>query len=77
MRMAVRPFDEVERLHARYGEVVGFGFGPVRFVVLRGPRANEWLLNQDAAAFTWVEAMSTFAVGAMHPSPGVRVRLGG
>ena len=60
--MAVRPFDEIERLHATYGEVVGFGYGPMRFVLLCGPEANEWLLNQDTDALTWGEAMKTLEV---------------
>jgi cytochrome P450 len=60
--MAVRPFDEIERLHATYGEVVGFGYGPMRFVLLCGPEANEWLLNQEPDALTWGEAMKTLEV---------------
>lgn len=60
--MAVRPFDEIERLHAKYGDVVAFGYPPVRFVLVCGAKANEWVLSDEVDAFTWGEAMQTLAV---------------
>lgn len=62
VRMALRPFDEIERLHAKYGDVIAFGYPPTRFVLVCGPRANEWLLSGEVDAFTWGEAMRTLAV---------------
>ena len=61
-RMATKPFDEIERLHDRYGEVVRFGVWPMVFVLVCGAEANEWLLSTEVDAFTWGEAMQTLAV---------------
>ena len=40
-------------LYGRYGPVVEFGDGPVRYVYLFGREANEHILARDAAGFLW------------------------
>ena len=53
-----RPTETVERLHARYGNVVRFGYRPFRYVVLFGADANKLILADRVDAFTWREAFA-------------------
>lgn len=43
-------------LHRRYGEVVAFGYGPLRFVALFGPAANRFILAERPELFRWRDA---------------------
>ena len=53
----------VDRLYRDYGPVVDFGFRfPIRVVCLFGPEANQHLLADNAANFTWNEAFRLLEV---------------
>jgi cytochrome P450 len=62
MRVALgvqsRPTDTIEALHARYGNVVRFGYRPFRYVLLFGAEANKLILTDRVEAFTWREAFA-------------------
>jgi cytochrome P450 len=49
-------------LHAAYGPVVEAGVGPLRFVYLFGPEANEVVLSSAADRFRWREAFQALEV---------------
>ena len=66
LRIAVRANDlagTLEHLYGNYGPVVDFGFKfPLRMVCLFGPEANQHILADNAANFTWREAFRLLEV---------------
>jgi cytochrome P450 len=44
-------------MYERYGPITGFGVGPMRFVYLLGPEANEFILVSGHDRFEWREAL--------------------
>jgi cytochrome P450 len=66
LRLAIGAGDlagSLERLHARFGPVVDFGFKiPQRMVVVFGPEANRHVLADHPASYEWREAMQLLEV---------------
>jgi hypothetical protein len=49
------PYAGLQRMYAKNGPVSGFGFGPVKYVLMLGPEANAFLFA-NSGLFTWREA---------------------
>ncbi|MCW2915154.1 MAG: cytochrome [Actinomycetia bacterium] len=53
--LARDPYAGLQRMYEKNGSVSGFGFGPVKYVLMLGPEANAFLFA-NSGLFTWREA---------------------
>ena len=53
--LARDPYAGLQRMYHKNGPVSGFGFGPVKYVLMLGPEANAFVFA-NSGLFTWREA---------------------
>lgn len=53
------PYETLMAAYRRWGRVFAIGYGPLRYVYVLGPEANEMILHSRARDFTWREAFKS------------------
>lgn len=53
------PYETLMAGYNRWGPVFAIGYGPLRYVYVMGPEANEMVLHSRVRDFTWREAFKS------------------